>query len=149
MIGLDQQRKSHTSSRSLGRWVWAHFPEQRLVIEPRLTLALEILASILKNYRWLLEKCWLKSQRGPVSLWNILNNKWLVPKETAKFCFPRDQSSSDLSYSPQRNFFVYKFMKINLASGQHLPWRHRFCSVTRSEILAGTSFIVRYHVTSK
>ena len=37
MIGLNQQRKSHASSRSFGGvvvWVWAHFPEQRLVIEP-------------------------------------------------------------------------------------------------------------------
>ena len=34
MIGLNQQRKSHASSRSFGGWVRAHFPEQRLVIEP-------------------------------------------------------------------------------------------------------------------
>ena len=34
MIGLNQQRKSHASSRSFGGWVWAHFPEQWLVIEP-------------------------------------------------------------------------------------------------------------------
>ena len=35
-------------------------------------------------------------------------------------CFPRDQSLSDLLYSPRRkNIFVYKFLKINLASGQH------------------------------
>ena len=34
MIGLNQQRKSHASSRSFGGRVWAHFPEQRLVIEP-------------------------------------------------------------------------------------------------------------------
>ena len=34
MIGLNQQRKSHTSSRSFGGSEWAHFPEQRLVIEP-------------------------------------------------------------------------------------------------------------------
>ena len=34
MIGLNQQRKSHVSSRSFGRWVRAHFPERRLVIEP-------------------------------------------------------------------------------------------------------------------
>ena len=33
MIGLNQQRKSHASSRSFGGWVRAHFPEQRLVIE--------------------------------------------------------------------------------------------------------------------
>ena len=34
MIGLNQQRKSHASSRYFGGWVLAHFPEQRLVIEP-------------------------------------------------------------------------------------------------------------------
>ena len=34
MIGLNQQRKSHASSRSFEGWVWAHFLEQRLVIEP-------------------------------------------------------------------------------------------------------------------
>ena len=34
MIGLNQQRKSRASSRSSGGWVRAHFPEQRLVIEP-------------------------------------------------------------------------------------------------------------------
>ena len=34
MIGLYQQGKSHASSRSFGGLVWAHFPEQRLVIEP-------------------------------------------------------------------------------------------------------------------
>ena len=34
MIGLNQQRKTHASSRSFGGWVGAHFPEQRLVIEP-------------------------------------------------------------------------------------------------------------------
>ena len=37
MIGWNQQRKSHASSRSFaggGGWVRAHFPEQRLVIEP-------------------------------------------------------------------------------------------------------------------
>ena len=34
MIGLNQQRKSRASSRSFGRWVRTHFPEQRLVIEP-------------------------------------------------------------------------------------------------------------------
>ena len=37
-------------------------------------------------------------------------------------CFPRDQSLSDSLYSPRRkNIFVYKFLKINLASGQN--WR--------------------------
>ena len=35
MIGINQQRKLHTSSHSFGGWVRAHFPEQRLVIEPR------------------------------------------------------------------------------------------------------------------
>ena len=35
-IGLNQQRKSHASSSSFGGWVWAHFPEQQLVIEPNI-----------------------------------------------------------------------------------------------------------------
>ena len=35
MIGINQQRKLHASSCSFGGWVRAHFPEQRLVIEPR------------------------------------------------------------------------------------------------------------------
>ena len=39
MIGLNQQRKSHASSRSFGGWVRAHFPEQRLVIEPNYCMA--------------------------------------------------------------------------------------------------------------
>ena len=34
MIGLNQQRKSHASSCYFRGWVLAHFPEQRLVIEP-------------------------------------------------------------------------------------------------------------------
>ena len=38
MIGLNQQRKLHASSRSFGGWVRAHFPEQRLVIEPMCTV---------------------------------------------------------------------------------------------------------------
>ena len=49
-----------------------------------------------------------------------------LPRETFRLegnkinCFPRDQSLSDLLYSPRRkNIFVYKFLKINLASGQH------------------------------
>ena len=49
-----------------------------------------------------------------------------LPRETLRLggnkinCFPRDQSLSDLLYSPRRkNIFVYKFLKINLASGQH------------------------------
>ena len=39
MIGLNQQRKSHASSRSFGGWVRAHFREQRLVIESNFLLA--------------------------------------------------------------------------------------------------------------
>ena len=49
-----------------------------------------------------------------------------LPRETLRLegnkinCFPRDQSLSDLLYSSRRkNIFVYKFLKINLASGQH------------------------------
>ena len=49
-----------------------------------------------------------------------------LPRETFRLgenkinCFPRDQSLIDLLYSPRRkNIFVYKFLKINLASGQH------------------------------
>ena len=38
MIGLNQQRKLHASSRSFGGWVRAHFPEQRLVTEPMCTV---------------------------------------------------------------------------------------------------------------
>ena len=37
MIGLNQQKKLHASSRSFGGWVWAHFPKQWLVIEPMVT----------------------------------------------------------------------------------------------------------------
>ena len=51
-----------------------------------------------------------------------------LPRETLRLvgnkinCFPRDQSLSDLLYSPRRkNIFVYKFLKTNLASGQN--WR--------------------------
>ena len=49
-----------------------------------------------------------------------------LPRETLRLegnkinCFPRDQSLSDLLYSPRRkNIFVYKFLKINLASVHH------------------------------
>ena len=49
-----------------------------------------------------------------------------LPRETFRLgenkinCFPGDQSLIDLLYSPRRkNIFVYKFLKINLASGQH------------------------------
>ena len=49
-----------------------------------------------------------------------------LPRETLRLegnkinCFPRDQSLSDLLYSPRRkNIFEYKFLKINLASSQH------------------------------
>ena len=49
-----------------------------------------------------------------------------LPRETLRLvgnkinCFPRVQSLSDLLYSPRRkNIFLYKFLKINLASGQH------------------------------
>ena len=49
-----------------------------------------------------------------------------LPRETFRLgenkinCFPWDQSLSDLLYIPRRkNIFVYKFLKINLASGQH------------------------------
>ena len=43
MIGLNQQRKSHASSRSFGGWVRAHFPEKRLVIEPMCSFNLQVL----------------------------------------------------------------------------------------------------------
>ena len=53
-------------------------------------------------------------------------------------------------------FWRWKFIILNLAVtaavGEQCTvtlWRHRFCDDARSEILAGNSFIVRGHVTSK
>ena len=47
MIGLHQQRKSHVSSRSFGGWVWAHFPKQRLVIEPPCVQLMAVVMAVL------------------------------------------------------------------------------------------------------
>ena len=83
-----------------------------------------------------------------------LGEQW-EPRETLRFegnkmnCFPRDQSLSDLFYS-------WKFIKPRSINGGRRSagctvtfWRHRFCNVARSEILAGNSFIFWCHVTSK
>ena len=74
-------------------------------------------------------------------------------------CFPRDQSLSDLLYSPRRkNIFVYKFLKINLASGQHsrvtvncypLSDVIEFSMLPAQRFWRETASFVRCHVTSK
>ena len=48
----------------------------------------------------------------------------------------------------EEKYFSSNLIKRNLASDQHSA-RHRFCNVVWSEILAGNSFFVRCHVTSK
>ena len=69
-------------------------------------------------------------------------------------CFPRDKSLSDLLYSTKRkpcngnsNGGRWSTVAGNIAL---LPSDViDFCTVARSETLAGNSFVVRCHVTSK
>ena len=50
-------------------------------------------------------------------------------------CFPRDQSLSDLFYSPRKKILsCTNFLKINLSSGQH-PWITVHCYSLMSQIL--------------
>ena len=63
MIGLNQQRNSHVSSRSFGGWVRAHFPEQRLVIEPTFPVAWKIY--FFDEQDWLQFFCYLNSPKQP------------------------------------------------------------------------------------
>ena len=76
MIGWNQQRKSHASSRSFGGWVRAHFPEQRLVIEPNIFIAQGEISSKcfnIQNQGAAAEKLWLHISAS----WNIkLKLRW-------------------------------------------------------------------------
>ena len=80
-------------------------------------------------------------------------NDWSRGKQSNKInCFPRDQSLCNLLYSWK--FWSWKFIKPRSNGGRWSTytvtlWRHRSCNVSRTEILAGNSFIVRCHVTSK
>ena len=69
-------------------------------------------------------------------------------------CFPRDQSLRDLLYSWK--FSSWKFIKPRFNGGRRSTFAGNIAllpsdvvDVARSEILAGNSFIVSCHVTSK
>ena len=78
-------------------------------------------------------------------------------------CFPRDQSFPEGTVIKWLVIWLEILkLEIHLTSLQRRSlvnirgqqcnvtlWRQRFCNVFRSEILAGNSFIVRCHVTSK
>ena len=92
--------------------------------------------------------------------YNNIKHLITVPEESKIYCFLREQSLSDLLYAWKcwswKTFFKPRCNSSRrstnaFASNSALlyPWRHRFCNVARSEILAGNSFTVRSDVTSK
>ena len=65
----------------------------------------------------------------------------------------RDQPLSDLLYSPRRETSTWTICNLNMRSTSSTSsltlWRQSFAILPASRLLAGKSFIVRCHVTSK
>ena len=95
MIGLNQQRKSHASSRSFGGWVRAHFSERQLVIEPSIMVLFnkssfwilpvnQILENPLNGFFWqLLSTVYylmaMRSDSDEIISWKAYFQKLLLP----------------------------------------------------------------------
>ena len=66
-----------------------------------------------------------------------------------RFWEPRDPRQPGFFLKARRENPGNEVAITSLKSFLSFPWRHRFCNAAPSEILAGNSFIVRCHMTSK
>ena len=145
--------RGQRNRRSLGSALRAILPLRRSVVLPKKLLCSRK-AAMLRRLGQIQSTEPTRVTRAVVYRFN---NKHLMtgPKETGNFvpqesqCFPW-RSPGNVESGNSIN------LAVTAVVGHHSRgtctvtlWRHRFCNVGRSEILAGNSFIVRFHETWK